>query len=186
MGNSRDEWEKKHAGYKAWRRKLVAAGYDFWHRGVWYCIILGWLKPRGRVLDLGCGDGKLKKYAGFVGLKDYVQVDVEGLVADVLSFAEALSFKDESFDWVLCFSALDNLADVHLALMEVRRVLRQGGRLGIVVIAWPFPKTPSGCHTYAFTEGYLAGLFLSTGFVVAHAMRVHGTIWAIELVRRCV
>lgn len=46
--------------------------------------------------------------------------------------AHALPFPDESFDTALCTYSLCNIPDPQLALSEMRRVLRSGGRLILV------------------------------------------------------
>lgn len=46
--------------------------------------------------------------------------------------AHQLSFQDQSFDCVVCTFALCNIPDVDLAVGEMKRVLRPGGRLILV------------------------------------------------------
>jgi ubiquinone/menaquinone biosynthesis C-methylase UbiE len=47
--------------------------------------------------------------------------------------AEALTFPDEAFDLVLCASALQQFPHPDAALVEFRRVLGRGGRVGISI-----------------------------------------------------
>ncbi len=106
------------------------------------------------ILELGCGTGQLAQHmmeAGFVvSAIDLAPANVaaavaRGIDASVADFAE-LPFEDESFDAAFGFNSLlhvppDELQEV---LIEIRRVLRAGGLLLIVVwggitMAGPLP-----------------------------------------------
>ncbi|MEP6463237.1 MAG: methyltransferase domain-containing protein [Frankiaceae bacterium] len=102
----------------------------------------GW--PYGKALELGCGTGFFLlnlKSAGVldegyvtdispgmvdVAVRNAEQLDftVEGRVAD----AESISYPDATFDLVVGHAVLHHVPDVELALREVLRVLRPGGR----------------------------------------------------------
>ncbi len=103
----------------------------------------GW--PYPSALELGCGTGFFLlnlKQAGVIdvghvtdlspGMVDQavrnaadLGFDVEGRVAD----AEALPYPDATFDLVVGHAVLHHIPDVELALREVLRVLKPGGRL---------------------------------------------------------
>ncbi|CAI8895287.1 class I SAM-dependent methyltransferase [Methylocaldum szegediense] len=102
---------------------------------------LGW-----RVLDIGCGTGRLTEYvAGLVGKAGHV-VGIDPLQTRIeiararastnLSFqvgrAERLDgFFDNSFDAVYLNSVFHWLSEKRQSLAEIYRVLKSGGRLGI-------------------------------------------------------
>jgi ubiquinone/menaquinone biosynthesis C-methylase UbiE len=102
----------------------------------------GW--PYGSALELGCGTGFFLlnlKQAGVLDRGSVTDISpgmvavaqrnakglgfsVEGRVAD----AESLPYPDDSFDLVVGHAVLHHIPDVELALREVVRVLRPGGR----------------------------------------------------------
>jgi SAM-dependent methyltransferase len=102
----------------------------------------GW--PYGRALELGCGTGFFLLNLMQAGVADRGSVtdlspgmvqtalrnagalglDVDGRVAD----AEEIPYEDDTFDLVVGHAVLHHIPDVELALREVLRVLRPGGR----------------------------------------------------------
>ncbi|TEX51187.1 MAG: SAM-dependent methyltransferase [Actinomycetales bacterium mxb001] len=100
--------------------------------------------PYGRVLEIGAGTGFFVLNLMQAGLTSSAVVtdispgmvdvavrngaalglDVSGRVAD----AETLPFEDAEFDLVIGHAVLHHIPDVELALREVLRVLRPGGR----------------------------------------------------------
>lgn len=94
--------------------------------------------PSGRVLDLGCGTGRnLPLFSGGVraiGVDPCLEVLRRARqrapgVPLVLARAEALPFRDRSFDTVVSGLAFCSVADVPRGLSEVRRVLDVSGVL---------------------------------------------------------
>lgn len=103
-----------------------------------------------RCLDVGCGTGHLADLLPaeccYVGIDPLAGGSAPGLapppelmprpqrpVALVQGVAEDLPFLDDSFDAALIVGALDHCNDPALALAEVKRVLRPGGVLGVLV-----------------------------------------------------
>ncbi len=102
----------------------------------------GW--PYGEALEVGCGTGFFTlnlMLAGVIGAASVTDIspgmvevaqrnaaalglNVRGEVCD----AERLPFDDASFDLVVGHAVLHHIPDVELALREVLRVLRPGGR----------------------------------------------------------
>jgi SAM-dependent methyltransferase len=103
------------------------------------------LEEGARVLDIGCGTGRLARWIGErLGEKGSV-VGIDPLEERIgiarshggaarfeVGRAEALgAFEDASFDAVCMSSVLHWVSDKAKALAEIRRVLRPGGRLGV-------------------------------------------------------
>lgn len=106
------------------------------------------LKEGTRVLDVGCGTGRLAQWiaervgtngvvTGIDPLEERIHIARSrgGAVRFEVGQAEDLrAFEDASFDTVCMSSVFHWVADKAKALAEVRRVLRPGGRLGVTTL----------------------------------------------------
>ncbi|MBN2357358.1 class I SAM-dependent methyltransferase [candidate division KSB1 bacterium] len=101
--------------------------------------------PDDRVLDVGCGTGRLAPllrcltgHGGLVVGTDFAEHMLRrarraGNACDhVCSDACCLAYKSASFDKVICFSTFPHILSPIVALREIHRVLRPGGRLLIL------------------------------------------------------
>ena len=103
---------------------------------VYQDLVAARLCPDARVLDLGCGRGgvmeRLHPQAGFVAGLDPDLTSLREHRTSALSLAcgpaEALPYRDGTFDLVYCSWVLEHLHDPARALAEVARVLTAGGR----------------------------------------------------------
>jgi SAM-dependent methyltransferase len=138
-----------------------------------------------RALDLGCGAGELTAVLADAGAGP-VGVDVaEAALARArsrhpqLDFRLApidgpLPFEDGSFDLVWSSEVVEHVADTARWLLEVRRVLAQGGRLllttpshGRLRVALGGVERfsePLGDHLHLYTRGSLRSLLDEFGF----------------------
>ncbi|WP_337659836.1 class I SAM-dependent methyltransferase [Anderseniella sp. Alg231-50] len=115
------------------------------------------LRPKDRVLDLGCGAGVISEYisdetgAEVVGL-DYSQSAIEAAANRTLAKSDRLDFEtgnfndldfpDESFDAIVSLDTLywaANLTDVMACLISI---LKPGGRMGIFMNHHIAPPEP--------------------------------------------
>jgi demethylmenaquinone methyltransferase / 2-methoxy-6-polyprenyl-1,4-benzoquinol methylase len=125
--------------------RLMTAGLDQrWRR----LTVRAAVRPGDRVLDACCGTGDLAVAALQAGADEVVGLDfsermlerarrkepgVEWMRGDLL----LLPFEDESFDAATVGFGVRNVADLDVGIAELRRVLRPGGRVGILEITRP-------------------------------------------------
>ena len=165
-----------------------------------------------RVLDMGCGFGRhafalLRQGADVVAL-DYSQDEVEqvnGMFAamqlagevpagasgiGVRGTAYGLPFADATFDAVVAAEVLEHLPDDRLAMSELVRVLKPGGRLAVTVPRW-FPEKVcwalsdayhevEGGHIRVYSRREMVGKLRDAGAVpteLHHAHALHAPYW---------
>ena len=176
------------------------------------------LAPGDWVLDLGCGEGRHVHGLAMLGGIHVVGLDMDSaslikgrdglaqlpaaprdpaggaaVTAFTLGDAYRLPFADDAFDAVICSEVLEHLADYPAALVEIRRVLKPGGRFAPTVPrAWPericwalapgeggYADQPGG-HVRIFGEARLRRAIARLGFTYqgkhyAHAL--HAPYW---------
>jgi SAM-dependent methyltransferase len=101
------------------------------------------LRPEARILDAGCGSGRmlddLRRLGQVVGIDASADaVDAtrrRGHVA-LRCAVERLPFANASFDLVTCLDVIEHTPDDRRALRELRRVTRTGGMLVVTVPAY--------------------------------------------------
>lgn len=165
-----------------------------------------------QVLDLGCGEGRhtfeaYRRGAHVVSLdlshRDLVTtrtwtaaMDLEQeappgtRTAPVVADLRALPFPDASFDRVIASEVLEHITDDALAVAELARVLRPGGRAAITVprwlperICWALSEeyhSNEGGHVRIYRASDLAGLCRDAGLEhtgTAHAHALHSIYW---------
>jgi demethylmenaquinone methyltransferase/2-methoxy-6-polyprenyl-1,4-benzoquinol methylase len=125
--------------------RVMTAGLDGrWRRLTARAVV----QPGDRVLDAACGTGDLAIADGKAGATHVTGLDfsermlerarrkapeLEWVQGDMLE----LPFEDGAFDAATVGFGVRNVADLELALRELRRVLRPGGRLAILEITQP-------------------------------------------------
>ena len=119
----------------------------------WAALLLGHAAPQvgDKVLDIACGTGiAARQVAPLVGIDGkVVGIDINPAMLAVArtleapagapvtwqqGSAQALPFSDASFDLVLCQHGLQFFPDRELAVREMHRVLRPGGRALAIVL----------------------------------------------------
>lgn len=115
----------------------------------WRCRVVKQL-PQGRLLDLGGGTGAANPV---LGDREVVALDPSpemlgrnDAARRTVAVGERLPFADGSFDAVFSAFVFRNLDSVDETLSEVARVLRPGGRLGVVGLGRPKNKAKATLH----------------------------------------
>jgi SAM-dependent methyltransferase len=140
-------WESRAEQWLAWAR---TPGFDaYWsYRDAFFELLP---PPAGATLEVGCGEGRVTRDLAARGYR-MTSLDASptllGAAADldpggeyVLGTAEALPFADASFDLVVAYNVLIDVADMPAAVREVARVVVPGGAFGICV---PHPVSDAG------------------------------------------
>lgn len=179
--------KQKKQSYVTQMFEIIAPRYDFITRLLSYGMDSGWkrqliemlhLKGDEKVLDLACGTGDITFALGenlpageAVGLDittGMIEIanrkrreknvhNVSFQLGDIMS----MPFADASFDYVTCGYALRNVPDVELALAEIRRVLKPGGRLLSLDFAHPNNRIYRRLYiNYLIVVGSTVGILL--------------------------
>jgi SAM-dependent methyltransferase len=130
-----------------------------------------------RILEIGCGDGKLLSLlmganrvqgidASETGVSKCLTKGIPALCLDAGS--QPLPFPTDHFDFVVILETLEHLMNPYYALLEIRRVLKQDAKL---ICSVPNPATG---HPYLYP-----GLFEFSNFTLF--LRQMG--WKIERIR---
>ena len=167
--------------------KSVAPSYDvmndlmsggmhrLWKR---FTVDLANVKPGEKVLDVASGSGDLAlAFARQVGARGQVwQTDINEamlkvgrdrlinaghLLPNALCDAEKLPFATESFDLVTVAFGLRNMTHKDLALAEMTRVLKHGGRLLVLEFSKVHPTLSKLYDAYSFKVLPLLGKFVA-------------------------
>lgn len=106
--------------------------------------------PSGRILDLGAGTGAANPDFGdhaVVALDPSPQMLARNdAPARVVAAGERLPFVDDSFDAVFSAYVVRNLDSLDATLAEINRILRPGGKAGIVDLGRPRHQVAAAIH----------------------------------------
>lgn len=113
--------------------------------------------PGMKLLDNGCGRGEFLHAFSKCGL-DVSGTDISDYCKDSVVVnleKEPLPFEDNSFDVVFSKSVIEHIWEVEHYMKEMKRVLKEGGRLIIMVPDWEtqyriFYQDPTHIHPYTY------------------------------------
>ncbi len=179
--------KQKKQSYVTQMFEIIAPRYDFITVFLSYGMDRGWkrelietlnIKGNEKALDLACGTGDItfalgeKLPAGdATGLditKGMIEIankklgeksvnNVSFQLGDIMS----MPFADATFDYVTCGYALRNVPDVELALVEIKRVMKPGGRFISLDFAHPSNRIYRWLYlNYLIVIGSITGILL--------------------------
>jgi SAM-dependent methyltransferase len=155
-------------------------------------LLLAEARRGERVLDLGCGAGRVvaprrDHGADAVGVElaaaalERARRNAPGADLRLLADDGSLPLEHGSVDLVWCSEVLEHVADTDHLLLEVRRVLRAGGRLlvtvpfhgrvkGALIALTRFERhfDPAGEHLRFYTRRSLVQTLAQSGFAPVH------------------
>lgn len=115
-------------------------------QGIENKIFKEFIKPKNKILDIGCGRGFFLKriFQIFGNSIEYYGIDIS---EEIINFAkdyfknakylvspgEKLPFENETFDYIQIISTLEHVLNPYSILKEAYRVLKKEGRLYVVV-----------------------------------------------------
>jgi methionine biosynthesis protein MetW len=148
---------------------------------------------RGKVLDVGCGDGTLLEpfcgryecYGVDVSEVQLKQAEMKGLRTRRVDLESSrLPFDDESFDLIVCSETIEHLLDVDNLLHEIHRLLRLGGTFVLTFpnvnqpVSWPmqivydlpprFSARYKSPHVRDYTLRIVKNVLVNFGFEIAN------------------
>ena len=123
-----------------------------------FAVIANWIPPGQRVLDLGCGDGRLLRYLGETrDVAGYgVEIDRESVLGCIRNGVDVIQmdiecglsgFEDQSFDHVIISQALQTMRATERILTEMLRVAAEA------VVS--FPNFAYSANRQAIAEGHM-------------------------------
>jgi SAM-dependent methyltransferase len=131
----------------------------------------------GRILDIGCGE-KTKELLADSNVEEYVGLDHEkslhdGSNVDIFGTAYEIPVLDNSFDGVLCTAVLEHLEEPQQALIESRRILKNGGHaIYTIPFFWHLHEEPR--DFYRYTKFGITHLFESVGYEIVELRALSG------------
>ena len=180
------QWKELHLKFREWVKNWNRKNYDNDCKAD--DELYKNIKLTGKVLDVGCFCGLIRKYTN--NNCEYYGIDVDNYLdgenAIIFSkqcddlvwmkpftfsrgFAEYLPYKEDYFDTIHYRSVIDHFFNINLALSEAVRVLKNNGTIVIGTTLDDCTKTLENYtegHCYSFDEKGIIMLLEEKGFIV--------------------
>lgn len=139
--NLAEAWDAEAESWIAWARKPGHDSYWKFHRDIFRTFLPA---PSGRVLDVGCGEGRLPRDLKSWGY-DAVGLDASPVLINAaresdpggeyaVADAAELPYPDATFALVTAFMSLQDIDRYEQAIAEMARVLVVGGYLCLSIV----------------------------------------------------
>ncbi len=144
-----DHWERN----AQWWQDEFTLGADAEYEEQILPLAAQYLVGAERILDIGAGEGQVARLAASVGAPFVVGLDPTWAQLTVAQergggpvwtrgIAEALPFRDNEFDAAVACLVFEHITEYEMAMTEVARVLRPGGRF-VLLLNHPLLQAPN-------------------------------------------
>ncbi len=114
--------------------------------------------PKGKILDLGCGEGEYSKRLKDSGF-DVISGDIDSArfkYKDEIGFkycdiTNKLPFADNTFDYVLLLEVIEHLRNPYAVISEINRIIKENGFL---ILSTPNILSLKSRFRFIFEGGY--------------------------------
>lgn len=150
-------------------------------RNFFYDYLIKTYLFRGRIADIGCGEGIFSRRLGDRGVGIDISLNIlkdragDNLVK-VCAEAELLPFKDSSFYGGFCADVLEHTYEPFSIMQEINRVMKKSA---FVILLTPFPSNDfwdEPTHVKPYTPVAFKRLFVRSGFEPVRAFRLWKTV----------
>ncbi len=178
-------YEHAYKNNGTYRETIISRGRKLKYRTLGRLIQFIARQSKIKLLDIGCGEGRFleelshNKHFEAEGI-DYSQDTVEyarskGLKV-IQSSLEDIQFPPETFDFMTAFHVIEHVHRLDNTIQEIRRVMKKGGHIWIVVPCishikarvagkkWTYLHPPT--HYWFFTTNAMKLLLKKHGFIV--------------------
>ncbi len=143
------------------------------------------LRRGSKVIALDSGQAEMDSVrAMFEAMREAGEISREATAEALRADLRALPFLHATFDVVICSEVMEHIFDETLALSELARVVRVGGKIAMTVprktperINWAlsdrYHSVPGG-HIRIYSRSHLEALLASAGFQIDGHKYVHG------------
>ncbi|MFH1455637.1 MAG: class I SAM-dependent methyltransferase [archaeon] len=115
---------------------VIAKGYNVLHEKEQLkkiFMIKSKLQPKGFILDIGCGTGISSKWKHCIGIDPSLGMLKHSKKNKICAKAEALPFKNKSFDTIISITALHH-TDIDKVVKEIKRVAKPKAKLALTIL----------------------------------------------------
>ena len=145
---AREHLDANEKRWDSWARTYDNKRFDFFRRFQKKAVLMTQLKEGQRFLDIGCGTGWAVRYAAGTirGNGEFYGIDMSSKMIEKArensrclknirfqkALVEELPFESDFIDNAICTNSFHHYLDPVKALIEIRRVLKPGGRIYIL------------------------------------------------------